>query len=222
MIELPERLRPFFGEYGIVLYDSYCGEAIAWGFRAQTHLGKDLWAEAEKLGTWECIEQGVWVLVVRWLTPEEAIETYGPLIDIEEGLGSVYRSATYGAKKFVSSWLKPTTEMERAFWAVVKPEDYEWVFSVMVRLKIEKPKSKQFIESPSELRALSEWYFTLATLRERMEKDGWICQGDTFTRIERTESGYQRSELKAILRGLDVYIGQVRKMRRPREAIAPP
>ena len=106
---------PELSDYGWVLQDKNCGETIGWGFRILRHLGEDRFRSLGKYGDLECLSTGEWVLVYKWLTPEEAIERFGPITHQLFGPMGGWKSTTYGKKTFSSRQLKPTTELENKF-----------------------------------------------------------------------------------------------------------
>jgi hypothetical protein len=99
--EKPAEYADALSEYGPVLFDSWCGEPVAWGFNITRHLGEDRWSGLGKYGKPECSGAGVWCLVTRWVTPREAIAKYGALGETETGPRGGFRSAQYGSKTFV-------------------------------------------------------------------------------------------------------------------------
>lgn len=101
-IEIPEKFRAHLGNYGPQLFDSGCGEPVAWGYKIYSHLGEELWGEIQRYGAPECLEPGKWVLVTRYLTHEEAIQKYGAVTEEERGPRGGFRSITFGKKKFLS------------------------------------------------------------------------------------------------------------------------
>jgi len=198
-------------------------DGAAWGYRPKAHLGKDLWEECKEYGTWMVVGQGSfpygsadWALIVRWLTPEEAAVKWGPITEIENGSRGGFESVTYGTTKTSRVWLKPTAEMERAFWSSREPETYEWVVTLKVFPKTEEPKAEWGAPDPKQMRARSDWYADLAVLYERMFADDWKASWSkcTFERIEAAEGNYPRERLKRVLSGLDVRAGQLRQERR--------
>jgi len=50
----------------------------------------------------------MWVLIIKKLQPEEAIEKYGQVNCQEFGPQGGWKSVTYGSKKFVFASLKPS------------------------------------------------------------------------------------------------------------------
>lgn len=99
--EKPAEYADAFSDYGPVLFDGYCGEPVAWGFEITRWLGEERWADLTRYGKPECIREGKWCLVTRWVTPREALEKYGALGETETGPRGGFRSAQYGDKKFV-------------------------------------------------------------------------------------------------------------------------
>ena len=83
------------------------GETIAWGFKIKHYRGEKHFNNLRKHGELECVGLGVWVLVIKRLTSEQAIAKYGPITVQEFGPRGAWRSVTYGNKKFISSVMKP-------------------------------------------------------------------------------------------------------------------
>src|SRR5690348_13026377 len=81
---IPEKYLRYLGSYEAFLFDSWCGEPIAWGRRGSvTRIGEKLFDEIGAYGEWHFIQpHGPWVLVHRWLTPDEAREKYGRITAI--------------------------------------------------------------------------------------------------------------------------------------------
>lgn len=107
--KLPKDLAEYFGPYDACFYDAICGEPVAWGYPVLRHLGDELWAKAQALGTMEC-EHGFapkWFLVAKHLMPAEARKKYGEVTNIEVGPRGGFRSVTYGTKRFFTKKLDP-------------------------------------------------------------------------------------------------------------------
>lgn len=102
-IELPDSIKHLFGSYGGVMgYNT-----IAWGYRPNTRLSDEQWSEASKHGDWQCIDMGQWVLVTRYLTPEESVMNYGKVTKVLVGPRGGWKSATYGKTEFTFGRLDP-------------------------------------------------------------------------------------------------------------------
>ena len=216
---LPPSLKEHFGDYAAWVVDGWCGETIGWGYKPLHYMGESLWDEAKKHGDWHCFKQGDWVLIIRWLTPEEAEKQYGKISHIETGPQGGFKSVAYGEKTFVSSHLVPRSSMETEFWANTK---IIWEVTVWVNRYEDKEPSTGFLyrETVDELRAMSEWYRNQANLYERMFEDGWTKGWHgrgLFTRNEIQYGVYKRKRLVAVLEGLDVKIGPIRQTRRVKE-----
>jgi hypothetical protein len=95
--------------FGPVVYDSWCGEPVAWGFKIIRHLGEDLFRELGKHGQLKCVDgfNGSWALVVKTLSRADAITLYGEITNEIFGPRGGWKSTTFGDKKFVSEFLKP-------------------------------------------------------------------------------------------------------------------
>jgi hypothetical protein len=79
---------------GEVLFDGWCGEPIAWARVGEPVIGHE-WTERGQ------------VSVTERLTPAEAVRKYGPIAEVVLGPNGGFESVTYGAKKFVSSFVDP-------------------------------------------------------------------------------------------------------------------
>jgi hypothetical protein len=87
------------------LFDSYCGEPIAWGFELKKQLGEDRFQALRQFGKMEC-SYPKWFLIVRELSREEAVLKYGEVTAEEFGPRGGWKSVTFGTKKFLSPRLK--------------------------------------------------------------------------------------------------------------------
>lgn len=107
--EKPEGFEYYLGDYGIQLRDSYCGEPIGWGFKMVERMGEEKFRALEQFGTLHCDHQyySSWVLITDWLTPEEAIKQYGPIVNLTTGPLGGFLQVTYGKKTFISEKLDP-------------------------------------------------------------------------------------------------------------------
>jgi hypothetical protein len=98
---MPSDLREFFGPYGPQLFDSYCGEPVAWGHAVRARMGEERWIQASEFGQLECDHaSGSWFLITKWLTLDEALRQYGEVTAIETGPRGGFRSVTYGSWPF--------------------------------------------------------------------------------------------------------------------------
>jgi len=103
--KLPPELEGHFGPFTQVLGSD--DVPTAWGYRPRGHLPEDIWSAASKVGNWECIEMGRWVLVVKRLAPQEAVIKYGPVTEVHEGPSGGWRHATYGKTEFYEREMDP-------------------------------------------------------------------------------------------------------------------
>ncbi len=137
---------PELSEYGVVCYDYNCGQPIGWGFKIRSHLGEERFSALGKYGKLECLELGNYVLVIKWMTPEEAIEKYGPITHQLFGPQGGWKSVTYGTTKFMNKQLKPTPELEKRF---------NYLREVLPRGGVEKPKySTQELEISQDMKKI--------------------------------------------------------------------
>lgn len=105
--EKPTGYEKDLSEYHAVLIDTGCSEPVAWGFALTKHLGEEKFEALKRFGMPYCISMGKWVLVVKWLTSEEAEKKYGPVTSIERGPKGAFKSITYGNKRFVHACMQP-------------------------------------------------------------------------------------------------------------------
>lgn len=108
-LKKPFGFENYLSEYGDVLFDGYCGEPVAWGFKIVTYLGEERFRELGKYGKLECIDpfKSSWALVTKTLNREEAIELYGSITEEVFGPRGGWKSTTFGNKIFTSKFLKP-------------------------------------------------------------------------------------------------------------------
>lgn len=107
--KLPREFSTYVGSFGPVLFDSYCGEPVMWGFPIIKHLGEVLWSEISKYGRLVC-NHGYppeWYLVTKTLDHKSAVRIYGEVTNLELGPRGGFRNITFGDKKFMSKELKP-------------------------------------------------------------------------------------------------------------------
>lgn len=100
----PVGYEPYLSDYSICLYDSSCGEPVAWGFKITQHLDENRFSALSAYGTLEC-SYPIWFLIVKTLTRDEAIAKYGPVTAEEFGPRGGWRSVTFGQKRFLSKKL---------------------------------------------------------------------------------------------------------------------
>ncbi len=110
MEQQPSGFEQYLSKFGPVLYDGYCGEPVAWGFKIVARMDEILFRELGKYGQLECIEYGFdtkWALITKTLSREEAIEKYGPITNEVFGPRGGWKSTDFGSKQFISKYLKP-------------------------------------------------------------------------------------------------------------------
>lgn len=91
------------------IFDSWCGEPVAWGFEIYGSPDAQKFAELRAYGEIESIRgryDMTWYLITKSLTRQEAIEKYGPITNEEFGPRGGWKSVTFGDKKFISPRLK--------------------------------------------------------------------------------------------------------------------
>lgn len=77
-----------------VLFDGWCGKPIAWCRVGDPVIGQE-WTENRR------------VAVTERLTPEKAVQTYGPVTEVVVGRQGGFQSVTYGTEKFVCRFVDP-------------------------------------------------------------------------------------------------------------------
>ena len=103
----PSGFEDSLSRYGPVLRDGQCGEVIAWGFRITQRIGDARWAELGRHGDLECVYPK-WVLVVKWLSRQEAEAKYGPVTDEVFGPRGGWKAITFGETQFCARHLRTT------------------------------------------------------------------------------------------------------------------
>jgi len=111
-MERPVEFAEYLSGYSPVLYDGWCGEPTAWGFKIRQRMGEDKFSALSRYmtsigGGTECVTLGEWVAVVTYLKPQEAIEKYGAITEVVTGPRGGFRTVKYGEKKFVCKRLDP-------------------------------------------------------------------------------------------------------------------
>lgn len=107
---LPPELSEHFSSFGPCVFDGSSGEPIGWGYAPKGRLGDQLFDEARKYGSWECVGgayNSSWFLVVDKLTPKLAKEKYGDVTKIEVGPRGGFRAVEYGGRRFIVKELDP-------------------------------------------------------------------------------------------------------------------
>jgi hypothetical protein len=98
-------------DYGPQITDGNCGKTIGWGFGIVRYLGQDKFSGLGRFGSMECLQgehlESHWFVITDWLTPEEAIQEYGPVRQLVLGPQKGFRSVTYGEKTFINKRLDP-------------------------------------------------------------------------------------------------------------------
>jgi len=94
-------------EYTPIIIDSGCDLPISWGYKVIKHLPEGLF---EQVRPSMIYASGEWFYATKKLTPDEAIETYGPITLEEKGPRGGFLSVTYGETKFTNRQLRPKVE----------------------------------------------------------------------------------------------------------------
>ncbi|WEK34678.1 MAG: hypothetical protein P0Y53_19505 [Candidatus Pseudobacter hemicellulosilyticus] len=110
----PAGFEDSLSSFGAVIFDSYCGEPVAWGFKLTNYLGEDLFNELGKHGRIVCVDgyKSVWALVIKTLSREEAATLYGEITNEEIGPRGGWKSTTFGQKTFVNPYLRPEKKLD--------------------------------------------------------------------------------------------------------------
>jgi hypothetical protein len=106
----PQGYEEYLSNFKPCLFDSACGEPVAWGFEIVGRLDSDGFERLKQFGDLECYEQK-WFLIIKHLTRTEAIERYGKVSAEEFGPRGGWRSVTFGEKKFMSKFLRGTRQV---------------------------------------------------------------------------------------------------------------
>jgi len=107
-MQKPKGYEDCLGTYGPQLYDSYCGEIIAWGFTIIKQIN-NRFNELNNFGETVCsysLHGSTWVLVTKWLSREEAIKKYGAITQEIWGPRGGWKSVTFGTKTFINPHFK--------------------------------------------------------------------------------------------------------------------
>lgn len=107
---IPDKFLPYLGEYGPQVLDKNAGVCVGYGHAIiGEKLGEDAWRELSAYGKQVYVNpgpQGYWVLVTQVLTKAEAIQTYGPITNVQYGPRGGFKSVTYGQTTFVDKLMK--------------------------------------------------------------------------------------------------------------------
>lgn len=98
------------GSFGVLLYDSCCGEPIAWGFKILHQLGEDRFNALKNYGRVECLNHlhHEWGLITKTLSRKEAIAQYGSITNEKFGPRGGWKSVTFGKITFISREMAST------------------------------------------------------------------------------------------------------------------
>lgn len=145
---IPEGCEPPSGyplsSYGPLLFDGGSSSKVyGWGYKVLHQLGEERFNSLGKYGKLICLSIGSWAVVVKWLTPEEAIKKYGPITHQQFGPQGGWRSVTYGSTTFTAKELRPSPELESKFdyKKEILPKkgsleaDNSWVFYELAKIR---------------------------------------------------------------------------------------
>jgi len=108
VLQMPPDMRQSFGDYGPQIRDGWSGEPIGWGHKLLHHLGEQQWKSATEFGDLEYGgSPGLYFLITRWLTPNEAREKYGEVSELKLGPQGGFKGVQYGQTGFLSRRLDP-------------------------------------------------------------------------------------------------------------------
>jgi len=93
--------------YGPIIIDSGCGLPISWGYKVVQKLPEGVFEQVKPSMVYS---NGEWFYATKKLTPDEAIEIYGPITLEEKGPRGGFLSVTYGETKFTNRQLRPKVE----------------------------------------------------------------------------------------------------------------
>lgn len=102
----PAGYEHMLSDYRVVISDSGCGEPIAWGWHIVQTLGETAFKLLQRDYDVQCLKKGVWVVVSKWLTVDEATQKYGPCTGVTRGPRGGFKTISYGQKTFKSSRMK--------------------------------------------------------------------------------------------------------------------
>src|SRR3990170_6375432 len=75
----------YLSEYKACIFDGACNEPIMWGFAIIKYLGAKNFSELKKKEILECAGTGLWFVIRKYLTKQEAIDKYGEITNEEYG-----------------------------------------------------------------------------------------------------------------------------------------
>jgi hypothetical protein len=91
--------------YKSCLFDSFCGEPVAWGFEIVRRMSTERFEALRQYGSLQCCYPK-WFLIVKELSRAEAIERYGPVTNEVFGPRGGFKSVTFGHKTFICRELR--------------------------------------------------------------------------------------------------------------------
>ena len=131
---IPKELYQYLSRYGPQIYDAWSGEPIGWGFKIIKRMPLKT-KEFGMLQTYGDVEhihfdptavenpsheiclgslERNFFIIDKWLTIDEAIEKYGPIIDEWRGpFEDDFRSITFGNTTFMSKHLDPLGDLRK-------------------------------------------------------------------------------------------------------------
>jgi len=105
-MQKPEGYEEYLGPFGECLFDSKCGECVAWGFEIVKRMDEELFKKLKQEHTLEC-RYPTWYVIVKVLGHNEAVEKYGPASLVMRGPRGGFKWIMFGVKKFSSKFVDP-------------------------------------------------------------------------------------------------------------------
>jgi len=102
----PDNYKDYLSPYKACLFDSYCGEPVAWGFKIIKYMSDEEFRELGLHGKLVCGRPENWFLITKQLTRSEAEEKYGAVTDEVFGVRGGWKTVTFGTTTFMSPQLK--------------------------------------------------------------------------------------------------------------------
>jgi hypothetical protein len=97
----------YLGQKTATIKDGYCGEPIMWGKYITQRMDEWEFNELRRTHNVQYImSAGMWMVIEKELTREDAIAKYGEITNEEFGPAGGWKSVTFGDKKFISKSLK--------------------------------------------------------------------------------------------------------------------
>lgn len=102
----PSNYEDYLSPFQACLFDGYCGEPVAWGFKIVHRMNDEQFSELHSHGKVVCGGLGHWYLILKELTRAEAEEKYGAVTDEVFGVRGGWKRVTFGTTTFMSRQFK--------------------------------------------------------------------------------------------------------------------